>query len=145
MQYHDADITLMCNENQVQQALIALFVNSVEAMPEGGMITVDVYAPPMSDDVKITISDTGVGISPEDLPHMFEPFFTTKKDGKGTGLGLSIVYGIIERHGGNISISSELQKGTIVTILLPRVGKVQPPAHAAAATGSPNRSRGVTV
>jgi two-component system NtrC family sensor kinase len=145
VQYHDVDITLMGNENQIQQALIALFVNAVEAMPDGGTIRVDVSAPPSSDDVKITIADTGVGISPEDLPHMFEPFFTTKKDGKGTGLGLSIVYGIIERHGGNISITSELQKGTIVTILLPRVGKAQQPVHDSAIRSQPDTSRGVTV
>jgi two-component system NtrC family sensor kinase len=117
----DASIVLMCDEYQIQQALIALFVNAVEAMPEGGTISVNVGQQKNEELVRIIISDTGMGIPQEDLPHIFEPFFTTKKDGRGVGLGLSIVYGIIERHGGRITVTSEAGCGTIFIITLPLV------------------------
>jgi signal transduction histidine kinase len=110
----------MCDENQIQQALVALFVNAVESMAGGGTISVGVAQSNGNDEIIITIADTGVGIFPEDLPHIFEPFFTTKENGKGVGLGLSVVYGIIERHNGTISVSSEHGKGTLFTLKLPR-------------------------
>ncbi len=113
------DVGLYCNANQVQQALIALFVNAVEAMPDGGTITVKVEKQTEAGDIVIKISDTGMGIAEEDIPHIFEPFFTRKKEGKGVGLGLSIVYGIIERHGGHITVDSELGAGTTFTITFP--------------------------
>jgi two-component system, NtrC family, sensor kinase len=113
------DIRLYCNPNQIQQALIALFVNAVEAMPDGGTITVYGGQSHQDSDVILKIADTGMGIPPEDIPHIFEPFFTKKKDGKGVGLGLSIVYGIIERHGGNISVDSKVGEGTVFTIAFP--------------------------
>lgn len=118
--FPEEDITIYCNSNQLQQALIALMVNAVEAMPDGGTITVAVEKDDVNGNIMIKVSDTGVGISEEDLPHIFEPFFTRKKEGKGVGLGLSIVYGIVERHGGNISVDSELGVGTTFTITLPR-------------------------
>jgi len=116
----DDDATIMCDEGQIQQALVALFVNAVEAMPGGGTITVSVTGAPGGDEDELTIvvEDTGVGIPAEDLPHVFEPFFTTKKDGRGVGLGLSVVYGIVERHGGRITVSSETGKGTRFEITL---------------------------
>ncbi len=117
--YPDEDIGLYCNPNQVQQALIALFVNAVEAMPDGGTLTVEAGKQDKDGDIIVKISDTGTGIPEEDIPHIFEPFFTKKKEGKGVGLGLSIVYGIIERHGGQISVSSELGEGTTFTITFP--------------------------
>jgi signal transduction histidine kinase len=115
---YDADATLLCDENQIQQALVALFVNAVEAMPQGGTLTLGVTR--TSDgDLRISVADSGVGIAAEDLPHVFEPFFTTKKEGKGVGLGLSVVYGIIERHGGTVSVRSEPGKGTVFTLSFP--------------------------
>lgn len=117
--YPDEEVGLYCNANQVQQALIALFVNAVEAMPDGGTVTVKVEKQSETGDIIIKISDTGMGIAEEDIPHIFEPFFTRKKEGKGVGLGLSIVYGIIERHGGNITVDSELGSGTQFTITFP--------------------------
>jgi two-component system, NtrC family, sensor kinase len=119
VQYPDEEIQVYCNANQIQQALIALFVNAVEAMPDGGTLTVSVEKSKDGDTILIKISDTGMGIREEDLPHIFEPFFTKKKDGKGVGLGLSIVYGIIERHGGHITVDSKLREGTTFTISLP--------------------------
>jgi two-component system NtrC family sensor kinase len=114
----DPDAALMCDENQIQQALVALFVNAVEAMPGGGKLELRV-ARTTAGEVDLRVSDTGVGIAPEDLEHVFEPFFTTKKEGKGVGLGLSVVYGIVERHGGTISVQSELGKGTTFVMIFP--------------------------
>lgn len=119
----DDTAALMCDEGQIQQALVALFINAVEAMPGGGSITVRVDPLP-DDEIEITVSDTGVGITAEDLPRLFEPFFTTKQDGRGVGLGLSVVYGIVERHGGRIAVTSTPNTGTSFHIVLPRV----PPA-----------------
>lgn len=117
--YADDDIQLLCDENQIQQAIVALFVNAVEAMPDGGTLNVDVSYADDRNSVQLKISDSGAGIANEDIPHVFEPFFTTKKEGVGVGLGLSVVYGIIERHGGNISVESELTKGTTFTLTFP--------------------------
>lgn len=121
VQYADGNIGLYCNANQIQQALIALFVNAVEAMPDGGILSVKVGKKGEEGDIIIKISDTGMGIAKEDIPHIFEPFFTKKKEGKGVGLGLSIVYGIIERHGGHISVESELGTGTTFIIVFPTI------------------------
>lgn len=113
-----ADIPVCrCDEEQILQALLALEINAVEAMPQGGELRIEAF--PTADAVVIRIGDNGIGIHEEDLPHIFEPFFTTKKEGKGTGLGLAVVYGIIERHGGKITVESEHNKGTTFTITLP--------------------------
>jgi two-component system NtrC family sensor kinase len=106
------EMFLLCDENQIEQAMVALFVNAVEAMPGGGKLIVEVQHGIAKSDVRITVKDSGVGIVPEDLPHVFEPFYSTKKNGQGVGLGLSVVYGILERHGGRIAIQSEPGKGT---------------------------------
>ncbi|TAK59102.1 MAG: HAMP domain-containing protein [Bacteroidetes bacterium] len=118
--YSSDDPTLLCDENQLQQAFVALFVNGVEAMPEGGVLGVSVIRNNEHNSIHIKITDTGIGIAEEDVPHIFEPFFTTKKNGKGVGLGLSVVYGIIERHGGDIAVHTEQGKGTTFTLLLPQ-------------------------
>jgi two-component system NtrC family sensor kinase len=119
------DATIMCDENQIQQALIALFVNAVEAMPQGGDLRVAV-AQDSSGGVRMSVADTGTGISREDIPHLFVPFFTTKKEGKGVGLGLSVVYGILERHEGTVSVESEPGKGTVFTLIFPPPGMHRP-------------------
>ena len=117
----DDNLEIMCDPNQVEQALVALLVNAVEAMPDGGTIRINVTKGSGEDDVSISVSDTGVGIPESDLPNIFEPFFTTKENGKGVGLGLSVVYGIIERHGGRISVASKPGAGTTITIVFPRL------------------------
>jgi two-component system, NtrC family, sensor kinase len=130
--FEQEGIALYCNANQVQQALIALFVNAVEAMPDGGTLRVDVEKQGDEGDITLRITDTGAGIAEEDIPHIFEPFFTRKTEGKGVGLGLSIVYGIIERHGGRISVESLPGKGTAFTIEFPAT------AHKDTRTGDEN-------
>ena len=116
--FREGDIALLCDEQQLKQALVALFVNAVEAMPGGGTITVEAKHA-QNDTTILTVSDTGVGISESDLPYIFEPFFSTKKDIKGVGLGLSVVYGIMERHSGKISVVSSAGKGTTFTLSFP--------------------------
>lgn len=102
---------------QLQQAVIALATNAIDAMPNGGKLIL--RATSQSNAVAIDIEDTGIGIPLEHLSKIFEPFFTTKEVGKGTGLGLAVCYGIITDHGGRVSVRSNPGKGTTFTILLP--------------------------
>ena len=105
--------------NQIQQCIINLIFNSIDAMPEGGKLSVTTSYSPSDSSVFIRVTDRGCGISKEDLPHIFEPFFTTKSEGQGLGLGLSMVDGIVERHKGSIDVISEVGKGATFTITLP--------------------------
>lgn len=105
---------------QIQQAVIALATNAIDAMPKGGVLSFK--ASSRANRVAIELADTGVGIPTEDLSKIFEPFFTTKEVGKGTGLGLAVCYGIITDHGGRVSVRSTVGKGTTFTIILP-IGK----------------------
>jgi signal transduction histidine kinase len=114
---------------QIQQALTNLVMNAIQAMPEGGDLAVRISreqtAPPPGhrsaegEHVAIRVSDQGVGIRADQLPHVFEPFFTTKDVGEGTGLGLSVTWGIIEEHDGWITVESEPGRGTTFTAWLP--------------------------
>jgi two-component system NtrC family sensor kinase len=112
--------SIYCDAGQVQQALLALLMNAVESMPHGGRLTVQSSYDPARRLSRIVVSDEGPGIPPDVLPHIFEPFFTTKEEGKGVGLGLAIAFGIIQQHGGSIDVVSTPQKGTTLTVLLPR-------------------------
>lgn len=105
--------------NQIQQCVINLIFNSIDAMPQGGKLTAATSYSPSDRTILIRVTDTGCGISKEDLPHIFEPFFTTKTEGQGLGLGLSMVEGIIDRHKGSIDVVSEPGKGTTFTLKLP--------------------------
>jgi two-component system NtrC family sensor kinase len=109
-----------CDANQIQQACLVAIMNSIDAMPDGGELTVRLRD--CGDDhVCIEICDTGCGI-PGDLKlKVFEPFFSTKDEGKGTGLGLSVLYGIVQRHGGRVELESQEGMGTTVRISLPKV------------------------
>ncbi|MEQ9619422.1 MAG: response regulator [Deltaproteobacteria bacterium] len=110
------------NLGELQQVFLNMAINSKHAMPGGGAIAINTK---IEDNyVRIDFSDTGVGIPQENLSRIFEPFYTTKQSEgtkAGTGLGLSVIYAIIERHGGCIEVSSEVNKGTTFTILLPNV------------------------
>lgn len=102
---------------QIQQAIIALATNSIDAMPTGGTLTFRVFS--KGNRVCIEVTDTGAGIPQENMSKIFEPFFTTKEVGKGTGLGLAVCYGIISEHSGRISVRSTVNKGTTFSIFLP--------------------------
>jgi two-component system sensor histidine kinase HydH len=101
----------------INQVLLNLYLNAVEAMDPGGKLSVSLSMDEGSAWIKIMVSDTGSGISKEDLAHIFDPYFTTKQT--GTGLGLAIVHKIIEAHGGEVRAESEVGRGTTVTVLLP--------------------------
>lgn len=106
-----------CNSQQINQVITNLLVNAAHSIKEKGIISVKTRCE--QDQVFMTISDTGVGISPEILKRIFEPFFTTKPVGMGTGLGLTITYDIVRKHNGEITVESEVGKGTSVTVRLP--------------------------
>jgi two-component system sensor histidine kinase HydH len=101
----------------INQVLLNLYLNAIEAMEQGGTLSVSLSREESSPWVKIIVSDTGTGISKEDLEHIFDPYFTTKQT--GTGLGLAIVHKIIEAHRGEVKAESELGRGTTVSLLLP--------------------------
>jgi len=130
---------------QIQQVLLALAINARDAMPGGGTLTIstagldpskrlrDMY-PDMKPgpQVKLSVSDSGVGMDADVLKHLFEPFFTTKKAGKGMGLGLSMAYGVVKQSGGAISVHSEQGAGTRFDIYLPRTTEAAQGVPAAA-------------
>jgi two-component system NtrC family sensor kinase len=117
---------VVCDAGQVQQVVLALAMNALEATPSDGRVTVE--AAPDGDGVRLEVGDTGAGIPKEHLERIFEPFFTTKEAGKGVGLGLAVVYGIVERHGGTIDVASEPGRGTTFTVRLPARPPEAPPA-----------------
>jgi two-component system, cell cycle sensor histidine kinase and response regulator CckA len=128
---------------QIEQVIMNLVVNSKDAMPQGGKITIQTANVVLGGDelrrehsyiqpgsyVMLSVSDSGHGMDKETQARIFEPFFTTKEKGKGTGLGLSTVYGIIKQIGGYILVHSELGQGTTFRIYLPRVEDVAEPAR----------------
>lgn len=103
---------LFCDFKRLQQAFINFFWNAIEAMPHGGTLSVNTSFAEHENTIHISIKDTGVGISCENVESIFEPFFTTKAESKGVGLGLSVAYGIIRRHQGQIQVQSNLGGGT---------------------------------
>lgn len=114
----DGDDVIVCDEGQVQQCLLALFVNAVESMSECAAGTLAVRTRRAAEGVVIEVSDTGVGIEAEVAPHLFEPFFSTKES-NGVGLGLAVVYGIVRRHGGAIDVTSVPGHGARFIVSLP--------------------------
>jgi signal transduction histidine kinase len=107
------------DEVQFKQVLMNLIINAVQAMPEGGRIAVTADCDPETGALLVSVADTGLGIGEKHLHRIFDPFFTTKGAGKGTGLGLSVSYGIIQQHGGDITVESVPGNGTTFTITLP--------------------------
>jgi two-component system sporulation sensor kinase C len=129
-----ADVdTIRADADQLEQVFLNFFLNAMDAMKRGGELSVATEIHAASEWVaaisgtnggshevlRVTIRDDGEGIRKEDIPHVFDPFFTTKD--YGTGLGLSVVHGIIQEHGGQIEVESELRKGTAFHIMLPLV------------------------
>lgn len=113
------DDALLCDANQLGQAIVALLVNAVEGMSGVAepVLTLGVRA--VGGALELSIRDNGCGIAPEIMPHIFEPFFTSKIGGNGVGLGLAVVYGIVQRHGGTIEVDSEVGQGACFRIRLP--------------------------
>jgi CheY-like chemotaxis protein len=138
---------------QIEQVIMNLVVNSKDAMPGGGKITIQTANARLDhEDVRreysyiqpglyvvLSVTDTGEGMDKETQLRIFEPFFTTKEKGKGTGLGLSTVYGIIKQSGGYVLVESELRHGTTFRIYLPRVEDALEPAGAVGALSSQTR------
>jgi len=116
--YNYDSFKVNCSPEKIQEALIALLINAIEAMPNGGMINLDLLCDEKS--ITLKISDEGMGINPKDLPHIFEPFYSTKEATKGTGLGLAVVYGIIKNHNGEVTVERTSPGGTTFKVVLPR-------------------------
>ena len=113
-----ADMPLVeCDASQIQQILLALCLNALDAMEQGGSLYITCNVE--REDVVVTVGDTGCGIDPADLPHVFEPFYSTKAEGAGVGLGLAVVYGVVRRHDGLAEVTSKVGEGTTFTITLP--------------------------
>jgi PAS domain S-box-containing protein len=125
---------IRADANMMDQVLMNLAVNAHDAMPQGGQLIIETSAVEFDESicgqlaqarpgsfVCLSVGDTGCGISPENLPRIFEPFFTTKDVGKGTGLGLATTFGIVQQHEGWINVYSEVGRGTIFRIYLPRL------------------------
>ena len=115
---YDHDLPpLFVDPQMIEQVLTNLILNAVQATEEGGSIILQTRV--ALESCEIDVGDTGSGIEPEVRPHIFDPFFTTKGTGEGTGLGLSVSLGIVERHGGHLTVESEVGKGTVFTVSLP--------------------------
>ena len=136
--------------NQLESAILNLCINSRDAMPDGGLLTIETANAYLDEDyaaaedevtpgqyVMISVTDTGTGMPPEVTARAFDPFYTTKGVGKGTGLGLSQVYGFVKQSGGHVKIYSEPGHGTTVKVYLPRLLKGEPAPALAAATDLP--------
>jgi signal transduction histidine kinase len=107
------------DENKLEQVFINLIINAAQSMDGAGTLTLRTEFAPGRKSIRIECSDTGCGIHHDNLGRVFEPFFTTKKKSKGTGLGLSICHGIVEQHGGTITMESSEGHGSTFTIFLP--------------------------
>ncbi|MBW2603421.1 MAG: PAS domain-containing protein [Deltaproteobacteria bacterium] len=111
---------ILIDPDRINQVLLNLYLNAIESMDNGGSLTVMLVKNSKKNGIEIKVSDTGTGITEEDLAQIFDPYFTTKAS--GTGLGLAIVYNIMEAHGGEITIESHLGQGTVVTLFFSYAG-----------------------
>ena len=127
---------VICDGAQIEQVLLALTMNAVDAMPRGGNLWLSAAATADGRQLELRVRDDGSGIAPEILPQIFEPFLTTKESGHGVGLGLAISCSIVERHGGTIEVQSELGRGTTFIVHLPlHAGAKEPMGAELAAAG----------
>jgi two-component system, cell cycle sensor histidine kinase and response regulator CckA len=136
-QFSEEPVWILGDVGSISHALMNLCINAVNAMPEGGLLTLRTAA--RGDDwVEVSVEDEGEGMAPEVLMHALEPFYTTKPEGEGTGLGLSMTYGVVKAHGGTLDISSHPGQGTLIQIRLPRIPapvQAEPPSEAAQPAG----------
>ncbi|HEV2469100.1 MAG TPA: ATP-binding protein [Candidatus Sulfotelmatobacter sp.] len=116
----DPDLpAVLCDAAQIEQVLLALIMNALDAMPQGGNLWLTSFYNGEENAVRIVVRDDGAGIPADILPRIFEPFLTTKETGRGVGLGLAISQSILERHHGKIEVQSEVGRGTTFTVTLP--------------------------
>jgi CheY-like chemotaxis protein len=135
VKHHEREFPVLADSHQIEQVLMNLATNAVDAMPVGGILSIETvsaiidseyakrYSIKHGNYMVLSVSDTGTGIDKKDIPQIFEPFFTTKDKSRGTGLGLAIVYGIIKQHGGFINVYSEKGIGSAFKIYLPASGE----------------------
>jgi signal transduction histidine kinase len=117
--FANGPLNVVSNRVQLSQVFVNLFVNAVDAMPNGGKLRITTYTSQADEMACIEVTDTGTGIPLETLPLVFDPFFTTKPEGEGTGLGLSVSKEIITQYGGHIDVDSKLSHGTAFSVWLP--------------------------
>ncbi len=131
---------VLCDAAQIEQVILALVMNALDAMPQGGNLWLTTSFSHEHSQIRVVVRDDGSGIPPEILPRIFEPFLTTKETGRGVGLGLAISHSILERHNGNIEVQSEPGRGTTFTLTLPwdAAKEAGSPADAATVAPSPN-------
>jgi len=113
----DEPLMAVYDSQQIEQVLINLITNAVQAMPQGGRLWLELRR--SDGEIAIAVQDEGIGIPEENMQKIFDPFFTTKPEGEGTGLGLSVSYGIVTQHGGRIEVESQVGAGTTFTVYLP--------------------------
>ena len=148
----------MCDQNQLESALLNLVLNARDAMPDGGNLlieTANTVCPdwggeprdvPADECVVVSVTDTGTGMAPDVLARAFDPFYTTKPMGQGTGLGLSMIHGYVEQSGGHVLLRSEIGQGTTVTIYLPRyLGMTVSDEEVRAAAPPPSAAASIAV
>jgi CheY-like chemotaxis protein len=144
LQYSKGEYLVLADATRMQQLVMNLAVNARDAMPDGGILEVELALMTVDGDhdaplpgmgegkwIRLRVVDSGCGIAAEHMAHVFEPFFTTKAPGKGTGLGLAQAHGIVAQHDGHITVASEPRVGTVFTIYLPALAVAAPDAGAA--------------
>ncbi|MDP3092727.1 MAG: response regulator [Nitrospira sp.] len=148
------DLRISADPAQIEQVLMNLVVNARDAMPKGGKLRIETaqveltrtpmyhaQLPALGTFIKLSVSDTGSGMSPDTLTHIFEPFFTTKEEGKGTGLGLSTVFGIVTQSGGGLDVTSRIGQGSRFDVYFPSVRSNLDPTASAQTPRSSHRGR----
>ncbi|HRY98258.1 MAG TPA: ATP-binding protein [Bacteroidales bacterium] len=111
---------IFCSPNQIKQSCMAIVVNATEAVGENGEVSIRTFNTD-NESITVEITDNGIGISPEDIPHIFEPFYSTKQETHGIGLGLAITHGIIQSHQGKLAVRSEVGLGTTISVTFPLI------------------------